>query len=156
MACVWCADEGLAETLIEALTKHDSEDVYNRAIPDLFECMACIDGYHQVKSKVGLDEQIRQVRDYCQISCEKYLWNYLATVELVTRFMIVSLYCLHASLSFNTCVFSFSKFLGIYFCQIFPLIFTCVSLWRVTQWIRTLILRSNGLWIKPYWVLGQA
>ena len=67
MACVWCEDEGLAETLIEALTKHDSEDVYKRATPDLFECVACIDGYHQVKSKVGLNEQARHVRNYLPI-----------------------------------------------------------------------------------------
>ena len=64
MACVWCADEGLAETLIEALTKHHSTDVYNKALPDLFACVACIDGYHQVKSMVGLNEQARYVRNY--------------------------------------------------------------------------------------------
>lgn len=63
MSCVWCADEGLAVTLIKALSVPDvAEDILGKCLPDLYHCTECVNEYHRVKKRwVTTEEGIQSL-----------------------------------------------------------------------------------------------
>ncbi|XP_057315137.1 uncharacterized protein LOC130656324 [Hydractinia symbiolongicarpus] len=58
MSCVWCADEGLAVTLIKALSVPDvAEDILGKCLPDLYHCTECVNEYHRLKKRWVTSEE---------------------------------------------------------------------------------------------------